>query len=74
MFKIMKGYKIFAFTPSGKSLKKTLFCMSVAESIVDIMILDIGGSMIVFLRSHTKKSIVVKRNITTINCSKVISL
>ena len=24
MFKIMKGYKIFAFTPSGKSLKKTL--------------------------------------------------
>ena len=24
MFKIMKGYKIFDFTPSGKSLKKTL--------------------------------------------------
>ena len=24
MFKIMKGYKMFAFTPSGKSLKKTL--------------------------------------------------
>ena len=24
MFKIMKGYKIFAFTPPGKSLKKTL--------------------------------------------------
>ena len=24
MFKIMKGYKNFAFTPSGKSLKKTL--------------------------------------------------
>ena len=24
MFKIMKGYKIFAFTPSEKSLKKTL--------------------------------------------------
>ena len=26
MFKIMKGYKIFDFTPSGKSLKKTLVC------------------------------------------------
>ena len=25
MFKIMKEYKIFAFTPSGKSLKKTLW-------------------------------------------------
>ena len=24
MFQIMKGYKIFAFTPSGNSLKKTL--------------------------------------------------
>ena len=24
MFKIMKGYKNFAFTPSGKSLKKIL--------------------------------------------------
>ena len=24
MFKIMKGYKIFVFTPSGESLKKTL--------------------------------------------------
>ena len=24
MFKIMKGYKNFDFTPSGKSLKKTL--------------------------------------------------
>ena len=27
MFKIMKGYKNFDFTPSGKSLKKTLSCM-----------------------------------------------
>ena len=27
MFKIMKGYKNFDFTPSGKSLKKTLPCI-----------------------------------------------
>ena len=26
MSKIMKGYKIFAFTPSGKTLKQTLTC------------------------------------------------
>ena len=28
MFKIMKGYKMFDFTPSGKSLKKTLLHMT----------------------------------------------
>ena len=32
MFKIMKGYKIFAFTPSGKSLRKTLLPAYVVES------------------------------------------
>ena len=37
MFKIMKGYKIFDFTPSGKGLKKTLVYSQLVMTCPDFM-------------------------------------
>ena len=67
MIKIMKGYKIFHFTPSGKSLKKTLWeCLKNFEIILQFL-----TTLYVLARtkSATKYIILWKVNFTSFKMS-----